>query len=79
MGIRRHLRVVHKIDGFDEKTSNQPKRLNLIPLSVDKKVKLHKLALSCILEDGRSFNDRNKPGILKLFNGLPKGMFKDSF
>ena len=78
-GIRRHLRVVHKIDGFGEKTSNQPKRSHVIPLSVEKKAKLHQLALNCILEDGRSFNDLNKKGILKLFNGLLEGMFRSRF
>jgi hypothetical protein len=44
-------------------------------LSPDQKRKLHQLAVNAIIEDGRSFNDLNKPGITKLFNGLLEGRF----
>ncbi|CAF4089715.1 unnamed protein product [Rotaria sordida] len=70
-GVRRHLRTVHKLKEFEEKTIKTTKKNIMINnLSPDKKQKLHVLALNAIVEDGRSFNDLNKPGIIKLFNGF---------
>ena len=43
-------------------------------LSPDKKRKLQQLAINAIIEDGRSFNDLNKPGIKRLFNNLLDGL-----
>ena len=43
-------------------------------LSPDEKRKLQELALNAIIEDGRSFNDLNKPGVMKSFNGLLHGL-----
>lgn len=72
--IRRHLRLKHKIEGFEEKhvdLSEQNNEFN--QLSMDKKRALQSLAVNAIIEDGRSFNDLNKPGIAKLLNGLLDG------
>lgn len=44
-------------------------------LSNDEKKKLQEFALNAIIEDGRTFNDFNKPGIKKLFDCLLEGMF----
>lgn len=73
-GLRRHLRHVHQIKDFEGKTVKKAKNNQSISsLSPDEKKKLHALALNAIIEDGRSFNDLNKPGILKLFNALKNG------
>ena len=75
-GLRRHFRLVHKMKEFEEKRVNPTKGKNTIQkLSIDQRQKLHQLAVNAIIEDGRSFNDLNKPGITKLFNGLLDGMF----
>lgn len=69
--VRRHLRMVHKIKQFEEKSTKRKKQTMMINnLSPDEKRKLQELALNVIIEDGRSFNDLNKPGIMKLSNGL---------
>ena len=63
--------MVHKIKQFEEKSTKWKKQNMMINnLSPDEKRKLQELALNAIIEDGRSFNDLNKPGIMKLFNGL---------
>lgn len=61
---------------FEEKKIRraQPKKIDSLP--VEEKKKLKELALNCILEDGRSFDDLRKSGIMKLFNGLMEGMFR---
>jgi hypothetical protein len=67
--------MVHKITEFEEKRINPTKNTNATnKLSPDQKRKLHQLAVNAIIEDGRSFNDLNKPGITKLFNGLLDGL-----
>ncbi|CAF2972075.1 unnamed protein product, partial [Rotaria sp. Silwood2] len=72
--VRRHLRLVHELKEFEEKTIKSAKRYTMMnSLSPDEKRKLNELALNAIIEDGRSFNDLNKPGIVKLFNGLLSG------
>ena len=77
--LRRHLRMVHRLKDFEEKTIKSTKKNHLITgLSTDAKRKLHALALNAIIEDGRSFNDLNKPGILKLFNSLSNSKFRSS-
>lgn len=74
-GIRRHLRLVHKIEEFKEKSVKLTKNNNAASeLSTDQKQKLRELAVNAIIQDGRSFNDLNKPGIVKLFNSLLEGM-----
>lgn len=59
---------------FEVKDTNRMK-VNPInhKVSPDQKRKLHQLAVNAIIEDGRSFNDFNKSGITKLFNGLLEG------
>jgi hypothetical protein len=72
--LRRHLRLVHQLKEFDESTIKSKQKDNLTTgLSIDAKRKLHALALNAIIQDGRSFNDLNKPGIIKLFNSLSDG------
>lgn len=72
--IRRHLRSVHKMDEFEEKHVDPSVTNNSFnQLSIDQKRKLQSLAVNAIIQDGRSFNDLNKPGIAKLFNGLLDG------
>lgn len=75
-GIRKHLCSKHKMKQFEEKKIRraQPKKIDSLP--VEEKKKLKELALNCILEDGRSFDDLRKSGIMKLFNGLMEGMFR---
>jgi hypothetical protein len=73
-GLRRHLRLVHQLKEFDESTSKSKKKEHLTTgLSIDAKRKLHALALNAIIQDGRSFNDLNKPVIIKLFSSLSDG------
>lgn len=59
---------------FGEKHSH-PTRASVINQSIspDQKRNLHQLAINAVIEDGRSFNDLNKPGITKLLNGLLEG------
>ena len=72
--LRRHLRLVHQLKEFDEKTIKAKQKDHLTTeLSIDAKRKIHALALNAIIQDGRSFNDLNKPGIIKLFNSLSAG------
>lgn len=72
--IRRHLRAKHKIEEFEEKHVDPSVQNNAFnQLSMEKKRKLQSLAVNAIIEDGRSFNDLNKPGITKLLNGLLDG------
>ena len=74
-GLRRHFRLVHKLKEFQEKVIKTTKKDSMFDnLSGDEKRKLHSLALNAIIEDGRSFNDLNKPGIKKLFDGLLQGI-----
>ena len=62
------------MDEFEEKPMD-PSVANssFNQLSVDQKRKLQSLAVNAIIQDGRSFNDLNKPGIAKLFDGLLDG------
>jgi hypothetical protein len=74
-GLRRHFRLVHKLKEFEEKTIKSTKNnSHRNELSIEEKRKLHSLALNAIIEDCRSFNDLNKPGLFKLFNALSNGM-----
>lgn len=67
---------MHKVKEFEEKRVDQTKNDKTInKLSIDQRKKLHQLAVNAIIEDGRSFNDLNKPGITKLFDSLLDGMF----
>ena len=65
---------MHNVSGFETKGDRRPKKAQSNDLSPDKQKRLRELALNCILEDGRSFNDLTKPGIAKLFDGLLEGM-----
>jgi predicted lactoylglutathione lyase len=65
---------VHQLKDFEEKTiKSTQKRSSTIALTTDAKKKLNALASNAIIEDGRSFNDLNKSGNIKLFNSLCDG------
>ena len=70
-GLRKHLDRIHQIKP-PENTTGKP-RSGSYRVSVDQKKKLDTLIISCIVEDGRSFNDMRKPGIMKLFNQMAPG------
>ena len=76
--LRRHLRLVHDKKEFEEKRPTTNEQM-VNRLSPEQKQKLHQLAVNAIIEDGRSFNDFNKPGITKLFKGLLDGMLQILF
>jgi hypothetical protein len=66
---------VHNRKEFEEKRLIPTDNNEIInKLSPEQKQKLKQLAVRAIIEDGRTFNDFNKPGITKLFNGLLDGM-----
>ena len=65
-GLRKHLFKVHDMTAFGVSSERSRPQLNAI--SPDEKKKLDSLLISCIVQDGRSFDDMRRPGILKVFN-----------
>lgn len=66
---------MHNKTEFEEKrivptTNNET--INKLP--PEQQRELNKLVVNAIIEDGRAFNDFNKPGVTKLFKGLLGGM-----
>ena len=70
-GLRKHLLQVHKLHQFAMCPTRKRPKTNQI--SVERKKQLDSLAIRCIIEDGRSFGDMRRPGLLKVFNGLVPG------
>ncbi|CAF0744375.1 unnamed protein product [Rotaria sp. Silwood1] len=70
-GLRKHLHQMHKLPYFGVKS----KKVDIKPhqFSSDERKKLDSLIINAIVEDGRSFGDMRKPGVLKVFNHLAPG------
>ena len=61
----RHLRYVHKLNGFKGK-EELANRSPIKKLSLQLKKKLDDAVMAAIIEDGRSFSDFSKAGFIKL-------------
>ena len=70
-GLRKHLRQVHKLEMFS--ISSIKKRQKTSNLSIDEQKKLDLLIIKSIIEDGRSFGDMRRSGVMKLFEHLVPG------
>ena len=70
-GLRKHLLQIHKLGSYG--SSSVGKRMKPGQLSTDEKKKLDSLIIKCIIEDGRSFVDMRRPGLLKVLNHLVPG------
>lgn len=73
-GLRKHLFQIHKLGNYPK--SSVQKRPKSSQLSVDEKKKLDLLMIKCIIEDGRSFVDLRRSGLLKVFKHLVPGKAK---
>ena len=74
-GLRKHLLQVHQLQQFGVCFTR--KRTSAKRVSVERKKQLDSLIIRCIIEDGRSFGDMRRQGLLKVFNSLLPG--KDSY
>lgn len=71
--LRKHLISKHNIH---ELTLPIEKRKSAkMFININRKRELHALSINCIIKDGRTFNDLNKPGIRKLLQELLPGRF----
>jgi hypothetical protein len=70
-GLRKHLFQVHKVEPFSVISENPRSKLSHI--SAEERKKIDSLLLNCIVQDGRSFDDMRRPGLLKIFNHLTPG------
>ena len=70
-GLRKHLLQVHKLRQFAMCPTRKRPKANQI--SVERKKQLDALTIRCIIEDGRSFGDMRRLGLLKVFNSLAPG------
>lgn len=70
-GLRKHLHQVHALNRYS--TSSMVKASRTIKFPSDRKSKLDALAVECVIEDGRSFGDLRRPGLLRIFNQLAPG------
>lgn len=70
-GLRKHLQTMHKIQ-CQQRTMMKIRSVSQ-KLSIEKKKKLDSLIINGIIEDGRSFGDMRKAGILKVFNFIVPG------
>jgi hypothetical protein len=75
-GLRKHLHQVHKLGKYS--VSSVKKLTKPDQISIDEKRKLDALMIKCIIDDGRSFSDIRRPGLLKVFNHLVSGKAKNS-
>lgn len=73
-GLRKHLLQIHQFQQFA--VCFTKKRTMAKRISVEREKQLDSLVIRCIIEDGRSFGDMRRPGLLKVFNSLVSG--KDS-
>lgn len=71
--LRKHLISVHNLHHLalptKRKESTKPS------ISLNKKRDLDDLFINCIIKDGRTFNDLQKPGLKKVLDELVPGMF----
>jgi hypothetical protein len=70
-GLRKHWFQVHKVEPFGVISGNP--RSKLYHISPEEIKKIDSLLLNCIVQDGRSFDDMRRPGLLKIFNHLTPG------
>jgi len=70
-GLRKHLFKVHKIESFGAVAEKPRSKLNQI--STEKKTQIDSLLIKCIVQDGRSFDDMRRPGMLKVLKYLAPG------
>jgi hypothetical protein len=59
--LRRHSACCQKLSIF---TSNKKSRTSSSTISAEMKQKLGNLVYNCLIQDGRSFGDFQKPGIV---------------
>ncbi len=70
-GLRKHLFQIHNIESFGVISKNSRSKSYAIP--TEEKQKLDSLLINCIVQDGRSFDDMRRPGMLKVFNHMAPG------
>ena len=70
-GLRKHLLRVHKLRSVS--VVSIEKRRQPDNLSVDQQKKLNSLIVRCIIEDGRSFGDMRRSGVLRFIDHLMPG------
>ena len=71
-GLRKHLFQVHKLDSFSIDVSQNPQP-KLYHISTEEKKKIDSLLINCIVQDGLSFDDMKRPGMLKVLTYLAPG------
>ncbi|CAF1296806.1 unnamed protein product [Didymodactylos carnosus] len=74
--LLRHLTGVHKIDHLSDTAAIDRKCRNKLPLL--KQRRLNAVAIEAIIQDGRTFNDFNKPGIQRFFQEALPGFIPPS-
>jgi len=72
-GLRKHLFQVHKIESFG--ITHENSRSKPAAFSAEEKKKIDSILINCIVQDGRSFDDMRRPGMLKVFNHLAPGSY----
>lgn len=70
-GLRKHLNSIHQIKSISIYPTKKRRKPHQLP--VEKKKILDSLIVKCIIEDGRSFGDLRRSGVLKVFNHLIPG------
>ncbi|CAF1626740.1 unnamed protein product [Didymodactylos carnosus] len=71
-GLRKHLAQVHKLPAFEPALSTEkPKIFNSL------KKELHDLVINSIIQDGRSFKDFHRPGMLNFLKKAIPGFKYD--
>lgn len=70
-GLRKHLSRVHKIELFG--IASESPRNKAYQMSFEEKKKIDALVIKCIIQDGRSFDDMRRSGMLKVFKYLAPG------
>ncbi|CAF1422954.1 unnamed protein product [Adineta ricciae] len=70
-GLRKHLHQMHKMNQFA--ASSVTKKSQGIRFPSEMKKKLDTLVVECVIEDGRSFDDLRRSGLLKIFKQVAPG------
>ena len=70
-GLRKHLNQVHRLAGLPNSSCRKRRKSN--HLEMETKKILDSLLINCIIEDGRSFSDMCRPGVLRIFNHFVPG------
>jgi len=69
--LRKHLISKHQIDQLS--LQNGKRKRPISSININRKKELHQLFINCIIHDGRTFNDLQKPGMKKLIQELIPG------